>query len=143
MKTLNAMKLALKIRGRKTNHSIDVIAALDIQMDFPHGACGKEPTCQCRRCRRCRFDPQVGKILWRRTWQPTPVSLPGESQGQRSLRKQRILLFKQSSYLNSNWRRKWQPIPVLLPGKFHGWRSQVSYSPWGHKESDMTEQLHC
>ena len=43
--------------------------------------------------------------------------------------------------LNSNWRRKWQPIPVLLPGEFHGWRSQVGYSPWGRKESDMTERL--
>ena len=27
----------------------------------------------------------VGKIPWRRTWQPTPVFLPGESHGQRSL----------------------------------------------------------
>ena len=40
------------------------------------------------------------------------------------------------------WRRKWQPTPVLLPGKFHGQRSLVSYSPWGRKESDTTEQLH-
>jgi len=40
------------------------------------------------------------------------------------------------------WRRKWQPTPVLLPGKFHGRRSLVGYSPWGRKESDMTEQLH-
>ena len=38
-------------------------------------------------------------------------------------------------------RRKWQPTPVLTPGKFHGWRSLVGYGPWGHKESDMTEQL--
>ena len=36
------------------------------------------------------------------------------------------------------WRRKWQPTPVLLPGKFHGQRS-LGYSPWGHKESDMTD----
>ena len=41
------------------------------------------------------------------------------------------------------WRRKWQPTSVLLPGKFHGWRSLVGYSPWGCKESDTTEQLHC
>ena len=34
------------------------------------------------------------------------------------------------------------PTPVLLPGRFHGRRSLVGYSPWGHKESDMTEQLH-
>ena len=40
------------------------------------------------------------------------------------------------------WRRKWQPTPVLLPGKSHGQRSLVGYSPWGRKESDMTERLH-
>ena len=32
---------------------------------------GKEPTCQCRRCRRCEFNPWAGKIPWRRAWQPT------------------------------------------------------------------------
>ena len=53
-------------------------------------------------CRRPGFDPYVGKIPWRRAWQPTPVFLSGESHGQRSL---------------------------------------VGYSPWGPKESDMTEQL--
>ena len=31
--------------------------------------------------------------------------------------------------------------PVFLPGKFHGQRSLAGYSPWGHKESDMTECL--
>ena len=34
--------------------------------------------CQCRRQRRQGFDPWVGKIPWRRVWQPTPVFLPGE-----------------------------------------------------------------
>ena len=34
---------------------------------------------------RCRFNPWVKKIPWRRAWQPTPVFLPGESHGQRSL----------------------------------------------------------
>ena len=43
--------------------------------------------------------------------------------------------------IRNNWRRKWQPTPVLLPGKFHGQRSLVGYSPWGCKESDMTERL--
>ena len=33
----------------------------------------------------CLVDGWVGKILWRRKWQPTPVFLPGESHGQRSL----------------------------------------------------------
>ena len=32
-------------------------------------------------------------------------------------------------------------IPVFWPGEFHGQRSLVGYNPWGHKESDMTEQL--
>ena len=64
------------------------------------GARGKEPSCQCRRCKRCGFDSWVGKIPWVRAWQPAPVFLPRESRGQRSL---------------------------------------SGYSPWDHKESDMTE----
>ena len=36
------------------------------------------------------------------------------------------------------WSRKWQPTPVFLLGEFHGQRSLAGYSPWGHKESDMT-----
>ena len=46
------------------------------------GANGKESTCQCR---RSRINPWVGKIPWKREWQPTPVFLPGKSHGQRSL----------------------------------------------------------
>ena len=46
------------------------------------GASGKEPTCQHRRHKRCGFDPWVGRIPWRRKWQPTLVFLPGESHGQ-------------------------------------------------------------
>ena len=42
----------------------------------------------------------------------------------------------------THWRRQWQPTPVLLPGKSHGWRSLIGCSPWGHKESDTTEQLY-
>jgi len=45
----------------------------------------KEPACQCRRHKRCGFHPWVRKVPWRRAWQPTPVLLPGESHGQRSL----------------------------------------------------------
>ena len=51
---------------------------------FPGGASGKEPTCQCRRLKRCGFNPCVRKIHWRK-WQPTPVFLPVESHGQKSL----------------------------------------------------------
>jgi len=37
------------------------------------------------------------------------------------------------------WRREWLPTPLFLPGKFHRQRSLVGYSPWGRKESYMTE----
>ena len=57
----------------------------DQKQGFPGGESGKEPACQYRRRKRCRFDPRVGKISWRRAWQPTPVSLPGEFHRQRSL----------------------------------------------------------
>ena len=40
-------------------------------------------------------------------------------------------------------RRQWQRTPALLPGKSHGRRSLAGCSPWGLKESDTTEQLHC
>ena len=53
--------------------------------DIPGGAGGKEPACQCRRQERCRFNPWVGRIPWRRAWKRTPGFLPGESHGQRGL----------------------------------------------------------
>ena len=46
---------------------------------------GKEPACQCRRYKRCGFNPWVGKIPWGRAQQPIPVFLPGEFHGQRKL----------------------------------------------------------
>ena len=54
-------------------------------MDFPGGARGKEPACHFKKHKRCRFNPWVGKIPWRRAWPPAPGFLPGESHGQRSL----------------------------------------------------------
>jgi len=69
---------------------------------LPRWLSGKESACQCRRHRRCRFNPWVRKIPWRS--------------------------------------RKWQPTPVFLPRESHGQRSLASYSPWGHKESDRTEE---
>ena len=52
---------------------------------LPTWRSGKEPACQRRRCQRWGLHPWVGKILWRRKWEPTPVFLPGASHGQRSL----------------------------------------------------------
>ena len=39
-------------------------------------------------------------------------------------------------------RRHWWPTPVLLPGTSHGWRSLIGCTPWGHWESDRTEEFH-
>ena len=39
------------------------------------------------------------------------------------------------------WRRERLSTPVLVPGVVRGQKSLAGYIPWGHKESDMTEQL--
>ena len=106
---------------------------------------------------------------WRRKWQPTPVFLPGESQGRGSLavygvtQSQTWLRWLSSSSSGSDgkesiclqwgrpgfdpwvreipWRRKWWPTSVFLPGESHAQRSLVGYSPWGHKGSDTTGWL--
>jgi len=51
---------------------------------FLGSSSGKEPT--CRRHKRHRFNPWVGKIPWRRAWQPTPVFLPLENPMKRGAR---------------------------------------------------------
>ena len=51
---------------------------LSLYFHFPGGSDGKST---CLQCRRPRFDPLVGKIPWRRKWQPTPVLLPGKFHG--------------------------------------------------------------
>ena len=53
----------------------------NVTIVLPWWLSGKESTYQCR---RRGFDPWVGKMPWRRKWQPTPVFLPGKSHGQRS-----------------------------------------------------------
>ena len=52
---------------------------------LPKWHSGKESICQCKRCKRCRFSPWVGKIPWSRNWQSPPVFLPGNFHGQKSL----------------------------------------------------------
>ena len=67
---------------------------------FPGGASGKESASLCRRCKRHRFDPWVGKSLWS---------------------------------------RKWQPSQEFFPVKFHGQKILWGYSPWGLKESGLSD----
>ena len=64
--------------------NVQTITQLNLShmLDFPGGSDSKSIYLQCG---KPRFDPWVGKIPWRRKWQPTPVFLPGKSHGQRSL----------------------------------------------------------
>ena len=64
-------------------HFLSGSLVLCLMLDFPGGASGKGAACQCRRTERWRFDPWLGRSPGR--GQPTPVSLPKESHGQRSL----------------------------------------------------------
>ena len=77
---------------------------------------GKGSTCQCGRCKKCRFEPWVRKIPWSRKWQPTPAFLPGKSHGQRSQagsrpgcpRVRHDLSTKQLSYVLLGARVRWR-----------------------------------
>src|SRR5574340_1001020 len=77
---------------------------------------------------------------WRRKWQPTPVFLPGESQGRESLVGCRLWGRTESDTTGAtslsfftfmHWRRKWQPTPVFLHGESQGWGSLVGCHLWG------------
>jgi len=50
---------------------------------FSGGACGKEPTCHCRRLKRHEFNPWEDPL--KEEWKPSPVFLLGESRGQKIL----------------------------------------------------------
>ena len=67
------------------DHSVCFIHHLWHWSVFPGSSISKESACQCRRHRRHGFDPWVGKVPWRKKWQPTAVFLPGKSHGQKSL----------------------------------------------------------
>ena len=84
---------------KKTNRGTSLVVRA-----FPRGLSVKESSCQCRRLRRCGFNPWFRKIPW--------------------------------------WRNS-QSTPIFLPEKFHGQRSLVGCSPWGCKESYMTEHEHA
>ena len=71
-------------------------------MSFSGGSDGKEAICQCNRLKGHRFSPWVGKIPWRREWQPTPVFLIREFQGQRSLVGYSLWSHKESQRVGHN-----------------------------------------
>ena len=74
-----------KVNWFKTSSEHFLSLQLSLRLHYPGSACSKEPACNSGDIRRHKFDPWVGKIPWRRAWQPTLVFLPGESHGQRSL----------------------------------------------------------
>ena len=77
-----------------------------IKWGFPGGTSGKESTCQCRRHKRCEFDPCVRKTHWGGKRTTTPVFLPGKSHGQRSLGG-----YSPWGYLvGHNWATEQQPV---------------------------------
>ena len=84
---------------------------------------------------------------WRRKWQPTPVFLPGKSQGREpgelpSMESHRVRhdwATSLSPFTFMHWKRKWQPTPVFLPGESQERGSLVGCRLWGHTESDTTE----
>ena len=82
--------------------------------------------------------PHSSTLAWKTPW----TEKPGRLQSMGSPRVGHDWATSLSLFTFMHWRRKWQPTPVLLPGKLHGLRSLVDYSPWGHKEPDMTEWLH-
>ena len=75
----------VEYKGCQTQQTLVKVRTMKFGLGFPGSTSGKGPACQCRRSKRYEFDPWVGKVPWRRAWQPTPVFLPGESHGQRSL----------------------------------------------------------
>ena len=92
--------------------------------------------------RRPRYHSWVGKIPWRRHRLPTPVFMgfPGGSDGKDSAFSEEDL-GSIPGLLRFPGRQHGNPHQYSCLGNPHGQRSLVGYSPWGHKESDMTERL--
>ena len=100
------------------------------------GLSGKESTSQGR---TLGYELWVRKIIWRRKWQPTPIFLPGQSHGQRSLTGYSPWGYDLVTVTVTVRGRQWQPTPALLPGKSYGRRILVGCSPWGRKGLDTIE----
>ena len=101
---------------------------------------GKESTCQCR---KCRFDPWVGKIPWRRKWRPTPVFSPGVHQETSTWTVQRSL----AGYSQCmGWQKVGYDGATNIPtGTYRdvtlkgGWKGMTSEVRENSKERDVTE----
>ena len=92
----------------------------DVMQGFPGGTSGKEYACQDRRHKRLGFNPWIGKIPWRKKWQPTPLFLPGESHRQRSLVGCRPFGCKELDMTERLNTHAWQSAPILCPSLVSG-----------------------
>ena len=93
--------------------------------ELPWWLSGKELTCQCR---RCWFHPWVGKVPWRRKWQPTAVFLPGKSHEQRAW------------WATVHWvtvRQDW-----VTEHTAHIAVSLLDYTPWKQELSHLVHHIH-
>ena len=110
----------------------------------------KKSHLQCRRHKRLRFNPWVWKILWRRAWQPTPVFLPRESQGQihaSDLKKKKkktdekcqIYRFERPSQSQVVKEKEMAAHSSVLAWRIPGTGSLVGCRLWGLTELDTTE----
>ena len=70
-------RLVLKLTGTTWHLSFCIFKLCIYFRSFPRGSDCKD----CLQCRRLRFDPWVGKILWRKEWQSLPVFLLGKLHG--------------------------------------------------------------
>ena len=68
----------------EARHELEITTPLPDEMGFPDSSAGKESACNAGDTEDVGLDPWVGKIPWRRKWQPTPVSWSEKSHGQRS-----------------------------------------------------------
>ena len=91
---------------------------------LPTWCSGKESACQSRRHRICSFDPWVGKIPWRRKWQPTPVFLPGKSHREKSLAG-----YSQWGRTESDTTEVTQHARNVLEGLLRKWQIQRQENP--------------
>ena len=107
-------------------------------MGFTGISAGKE----CLQYRRPLFNTWFGNIPWRRNWSPTPLFLwfPGGSDSKESAWNAGYLVLIPGLRRSPGGRHD-NPLPYFCLENPHGQRILASYSPWGHKELDMTEQL--
>ena len=93
---------------------------------FPGGSGGKEPACQGRRPKTCRFDPWVGKIPRRRAWQSTPCLENPMDGGARwatvhGVVKSRTRLKSLSTHAHSGDRKSEIRLAVLTSRRWQDW----------------------